>query len=33
MGTLELYYNTDEAVEGLTAFNERRPVDFSKFRK
>ena len=33
MGALELYYNTDEAVEGVNAFNERRPVDFSKFRK
>ena len=33
MSGLELYYNTDEAVEGVNAFNERRPVDFSKFRK
>ena len=33
MSGLELYYNTDEAVEGVNAFNERRQVDFSKFRK
>jgi naphthoate synthase len=33
MSALELYYQTDEALEGVTAFNERRPVDFSKFRK
>lgn len=30
---LELYYRTDEALEGVNAFNEKRPVDFSKFRK
>ena len=33
MGALELYYQTDEALEGVNAFMERRPVDFSKFRK
>jgi len=33
MSALELYYQTDEALEGVSAFNERRPVDFSKFRK
>lgn len=33
MSALELYYQTDEALEGVNAFNERRPVDFSKFRK
>jgi len=33
MGALELYYQTDEALEGVNAFNQRRPVDFSKFRK
>lgn len=33
MSGLELYYQTDEALEGVNAFNERRPVDFSKFRK
>jgi dihydroxynaphthoic acid synthetase len=33
MSALELYYNTEEAVEGVNAFNEQRPVDFSKFRK
>lgn len=30
---LGLYVQTDEAMEGLTAFQEKRPVDFSKFRK
>ncbi|HKA55677.1 MAG TPA: 1,4-dihydroxy-2-naphthoyl-CoA synthase [Candidatus Binatia bacterium] len=33
MSALELYYQTDEAMEGVNAFNQRRPVDFSKFRK
>ena len=33
MGALELYYQTDEALEGVNAFMERRPVDFSKSRK
>jgi naphthoate synthase len=33
MSALELYYQTDEALEGVNAFMERRPVDFSKFRK
>ena len=33
MSALELYYQTDEALEGVNAFNQRRPVDFSKFRK
>ena len=33
MSALELYYETDEALEGVNAFNQRRPVDFSKFRK
>lgn len=33
MSALDLYYETDEAVEGVNAFNEQRPVDFSKFRK
>src|SRR3989454_30093 len=33
MSALELYYQTDKALEGVNAFNQRRPVDFSKFRK
>ena len=33
MGALDLYYQTDEALEGVNAFMDRRPVDFSKFRK
>ncbi|HVN40450.1 MAG TPA: enoyl-CoA hydratase-related protein, partial [Myxococcota bacterium] len=30
---LSLYYQTEEAQEGRNAFVEKRPVDFSKFRK
>jgi 2-ketocyclohexanecarboxyl-CoA hydrolase len=30
---LNLYYQTDEALEGRNAFVEKRPVDFKKFRK
>ncbi len=30
---LELYYETDEAREGVAAFVEKRPVDFRRFRK
>ncbi|WP_347487785.1 1,4-dihydroxy-2-naphthoyl-CoA synthase [Desulfoscipio sp. XC116] len=30
---LNLYYGTDEAVEGRNAFMEKREPDFSKFRK
>ena len=33
MGALELYYQTDETLEGVNVFMERRPVDFSKFHK
>ncbi len=29
---LNLYYQTDEAMEGRTAFVEKRPVDFRGFR-
>ena len=29
---LNLYYGTEEAVEGRNAFVEKRPVDFAKFR-
>src|SRR2546425_8415494 len=29
---LNLYYQTDEALEGRNAFVEKRPVDFRKFR-
>ena len=30
---LNLYYGTDEAMEGRNAFVEKRPVNFGKFRK
>ena len=30
---LNLYYQTEEAMEGRNAFVEKRPVDFSKFRR
>jgi 1,4-dihydroxy-2-naphthoyl-CoA synthase len=30
---LQLFYQTEEAMEGRNAFVEKRPVDFSKFRK
>jgi naphthoate synthase len=30
---LNLYYGTEEAMEGRNAFVEKRPVDFGKFRK
>ena len=30
---LELYYKTDESHEGVQAFVEKRPPEFSKFRK
>jgi len=30
--TLNLYYQTDEAMEGRNAFVEKRPVNFRKFR-
>jgi 1,4-dihydroxy-2-naphthoyl-CoA synthase len=31
--TLDLYYRTDESHEGVQAFVEKRPPQFSKFRK
>ncbi len=30
--SLELFVGTDEAKEGLSAFNEKRPADFTKYR-
>jgi 1,4-dihydroxy-2-naphthoyl-CoA synthase len=33
MGSLAMFYRTDESLEGRDAFVEKRPVDFSKFRK
>jgi naphthoate synthase len=30
--SLELFVKTDEAREGVTAFNEKRPPDFSSYR-
>lgn len=33
MGALAMFYNTEEAMEGRNAFVEKRPVDFSKYRK
>ena len=33
MSSLWLYYHTDEAREGYDAYHEKRPTDFSKFRK
>lgn len=33
MGSLAMFYNTDESHEGMNAFLEKRPADFSKFRK
>jgi naphthoate synthase len=30
---LNLYYQTEEAMEGRNAFVEKRPVDFTKFRR
>jgi 2-ketocyclohexanecarboxyl-CoA hydrolase len=33
MAGLALYYETEESAEGARAFRERRPPDFSRFRK
>ena len=32
-GAVQMFYNTDEAEEGVRAFNEKRPPDFSLYRK
>lgn len=33
MGSLSMFYNSEEAMEGRNAFLEKRPVDYRKFRK
>jgi naphthoate synthase len=33
LGSLAMYYNSEEALEGRNAFVEKRPVNFRKFRK
>ena len=33
MGSLAMFYRTEESLEGRNAFVEKRPADFSKFRK
>ncbi|MGH9012022.1 MAG: enoyl-CoA hydratase-related protein, partial [Acidimicrobiia bacterium] len=33
MTGLALYYDTEESAEGTTAFQEKRPPDFGRFRK
>lgn len=33
MGSLAMFYNTEESNEGKNAFLEKRPVDFNQFRK
>ncbi|WHY83993.1 1,4-dihydroxy-2-naphthoyl-CoA synthase [Neobacillus novalis] len=32
-GSLSMFYKSEEALEGKNAFVEKRPVDFSRFRK
>jgi len=33
MGSLAMFYRTEESLEGRNAFVEKRPVNFRKFRK
>jgi naphthoate synthase len=33
IGSLSLYYGTEEALEGRNAFMEKRQPDFNQFRK
>ena len=33
MGSLAMFYNSEESAEGRDAFLEKRPTDFNKFRK
>lgn len=33
LGSLAMFYSTEEAIEGRNAFVEKRPVNFSKFRR
>lgn len=33
LGSLAMYYDTEEALEGKNAFLEKRPADFNKYRK
>jgi naphthoate synthase len=33
LGSVAMFYNTEEALEGKNAFVEKRPVNFKKFRK
>jgi len=33
VGGLSMFYETDESLEGKTAFMEKRPPDYAKFRR